>query len=514
MGSPQVFLSYRRDDSRGYAGRLSDKLTASYGSACVFRDVDSIEAGSNYRERIEAELIRCDVLIVLVGDRFAERWRPGGEPGARPLDAQEDLLRREIEVALQRGIPILPLLIEGAAMPGEADLPPSIDRFALTQGLPITDQRWPQGVSEVLAWIDKATAKAASPPKAPIGSATSPAPPSASTAVSWPSAPLHSFAFPLNEDRRSQAMPSGTGGVNGAAISPDGHWLAAVGSGNAGRIWDIATRQESHPLEPPQEGTFARLMEMTAVSFGSDSRWLVTSSTDGMVRRWDAIDGEELDAVGHDRSVTSVAISSDGRWMATGSRDNGLQLWTIIPGVRPTAAAPKLTHPSTVTSVAFSPDSRWLASGCEDGKARIWEVKRPDRPRVIGRAEMQEVTSVAFSRDGSLLATGSKDGRSGTARIWDPQTRQHRFTFPHDYWVTAVWFSPVGDWLVTGSLDGTRIWDVQVHELLHTFTSAEPVRAAAFSADGELLAICFDDRVELWALAGGQEPPGRTIPLS
>jgi hypothetical protein len=110
MPKLKIFISYRRDDSAPYAGRVSDQLKRHFR---VFIDVDSLEAGDHFRDAIEQYVTSCDVLIAVIGPR----WMDADDTGKRRLDEENDLVRLEIATALRRGIRVVPGLVGAAKMP-------------------------------------------------------------------------------------------------------------------------------------------------------------------------------------------------------------------------------------------------------------------------------------------------------------------------------------------------------------------------------------------------------------
>jgi hypothetical protein len=118
---PGVFISYRRDDTAGYAGRLYDALTADFGKEHVFIDIDSIGAGQNFADVIEQQIASCSVVIVLIGKGWLAST---DEHAARRLDNPRDFVRLEVASALRRKLPVIPVLVGGAKMPRPDDLPP------------------------------------------------------------------------------------------------------------------------------------------------------------------------------------------------------------------------------------------------------------------------------------------------------------------------------------------------------------------------------------------------------
>ncbi len=103
-----IFISYRREDSIAYAGRLSDRLADRFGEEQIFMDIDTMKVGLDFVEQIEKAVQSCDVLIAVIG----KTWVTGqDEAGHRRLDDPEDFIRVEIQAALARNIPVIPLLV-------------------------------------------------------------------------------------------------------------------------------------------------------------------------------------------------------------------------------------------------------------------------------------------------------------------------------------------------------------------------------------------------------------------
>lgn len=124
---PQIFLSYRRSDSEYIAPMLSEKLQQHFGEDSVFFDEHSIPLGVDFREYIENAVGKCDVLIAIIGDQWL---RAVDGQGNRRLDDPSDFVRIEIESALKRSIPVIPVLVDKVDMPAAKDLPQSIQSLA------------------------------------------------------------------------------------------------------------------------------------------------------------------------------------------------------------------------------------------------------------------------------------------------------------------------------------------------------------------------------------------------
>lgn len=129
-----AFISYRRDDSLETTGRIYDRLSREYGDGKVFRDLDSMPFGVDFREHIDKRLSVCEICFVVIGPKFVSVV---DKSGGRRLDDPRDHVRIEIETALKRNIRVVPLLVGGAAMPSESDLPPSLQPLAYRAGTSI-----------------------------------------------------------------------------------------------------------------------------------------------------------------------------------------------------------------------------------------------------------------------------------------------------------------------------------------------------------------------------------------
>jgi TIR domain len=129
-----IFISYRRDDSADVTGRIFDRLVQHFGRESIFKDVDSIPFGVDFRVHLRQMVEQCSTVLVIVGDRWLTVV---DETGQRRIEDMGDFVRIEIEAALKRGIPVIPLLVKGAVMPRENDLPADLKEFAYRNGTAI-----------------------------------------------------------------------------------------------------------------------------------------------------------------------------------------------------------------------------------------------------------------------------------------------------------------------------------------------------------------------------------------
>jgi hypothetical protein len=148
----RIFISYRRSDTAGHAGWLQQILEDTYGRPNVFRDLDAIHPGQHFPTRIARTIADCTDMFVLIGPGWLE---PG--PDGRPrLLQEEDWVRLELETAIHRGLPLLPLLVGTASMPGRATLPPSLHPLADRQFQVLRDSHFAEDVRQALARLDAA----------------------------------------------------------------------------------------------------------------------------------------------------------------------------------------------------------------------------------------------------------------------------------------------------------------------------------------------------------------------
>jgi hypothetical protein len=132
MRRPRIFVSYRREDSADVAGRIYDRLLHRFGDAAVFKDVDSIPLGSDFRLHIDEAVSSATVVLVVVGRSWLSEMRD-----QRRIDSPKDFVRIEVAAALRRRIPVFPLLVAGATMPDAESLPEEIRDFSYRNAVPV-----------------------------------------------------------------------------------------------------------------------------------------------------------------------------------------------------------------------------------------------------------------------------------------------------------------------------------------------------------------------------------------
>ncbi len=156
---PGIFISYRRQDSQSAAGRLADHLRDHLPQVTIFRDVETIEPGVDFVQAIEKALAACGVMLVVIGPRWLTVTDSGGR---RRLDDPRDYTRLEAATALGRdSVRVIPVLVEGAEMPAEVDLPEDLKPLARRNAIELTDKRWEYDVSQLVETVRKVLGVAA-----------------------------------------------------------------------------------------------------------------------------------------------------------------------------------------------------------------------------------------------------------------------------------------------------------------------------------------------------------------
>ena len=164
-----IFISYRREDTEGHAGRLFRDLCERFGKDVVFMDVAGIEPGRDFRRVIDQQVASCGVLLAIIG----KDWLTvADEKGQRRLDDPIDFVRIETATALKRDIPVVPILVHGARMPRPEQLPEDLKELAYRNSVELTHARWESDVQvlikALLPYVDAAPAGVPPLPPSPV----------------------------------------------------------------------------------------------------------------------------------------------------------------------------------------------------------------------------------------------------------------------------------------------------------------------------------------------------------
>jgi len=149
----RIFVSYRRSDSADIAGRIYDRLVGKYGRDPVFKDVDSIPPGYDFKEYLAKKVSECDVLLAIIGDGWLDAR---DSEGNRRLENPSDFVRIEIQSALERGIPVIPLLVRDIHMPKAESVPDSLRELVYRNAIAIrADPDFHRDMDRLIAYLEK-----------------------------------------------------------------------------------------------------------------------------------------------------------------------------------------------------------------------------------------------------------------------------------------------------------------------------------------------------------------------
>jgi WD40 repeat protein len=385
--SQGIFISYRREDAAPYARLLQKELRERFPDARVFMDLDSIEAGVDFVEVIQQAVSSCAALVALIGRQWATLTN---EAGDRRLDNPDDFVRFEIQTALERGVRVIPVLVDDARPLRQQELPAELHKLPRLNALELSYGRYDYDAERLFGLIQRVLAEVSERKEPKQKQAHVPA----------------------------QLIRELTGHgrvVSDVAFSPDGTLLASCGMNSTVRLWEVVTGTPIRTLRGHNEGArkVAFSPDGTLIAscgdFRAPSRERATSET---VLLWQVATGTQVRTLtGHsDRWVPDVAFSPDGTLLASCASDSTVRLWQVATGTQ----VRTLGHPRMVESVAFSPDGTLLATAGADGTVRLWQVTTGAHVQTLTGHD-DRVKAVAFSPDGTLLATAGADG---TVRLW------------------------------------------------------------------------------------------------
>ncbi|MBV9390371.1 MAG: toll/interleukin-1 receptor domain-containing protein [Verrucomicrobia bacterium] len=154
--SGQIFISYRREESRWSARSLYDRLCTRFDRKQIFMDIDAIPLGDDFVKAIEETVSRCDVLVAIIGAHWLTST---DEKGGRRLDDPEDFVRREIGTALRRNIRVIPVLVDGALIPRSTDLPEDLKPLVRRNALQVTETGFDDDCRRLVVAIEQVLEK-------------------------------------------------------------------------------------------------------------------------------------------------------------------------------------------------------------------------------------------------------------------------------------------------------------------------------------------------------------------
>jgi hypothetical protein len=147
-----IFISYRREDAAHAAGRLVDRLEKTYQRDQIFMDIDNIEPGVDFAKALSEKVQGCDVLLAIIGPNWLDVT---DDDGHRRLDSPRDFVRIEIETALKRDVRVIPVLVDGAPMPREQQLPEPLRELSRRQAVRLVHEQFAADVDRLAMALEK-----------------------------------------------------------------------------------------------------------------------------------------------------------------------------------------------------------------------------------------------------------------------------------------------------------------------------------------------------------------------
>jgi formylglycine-generating enzyme required for sulfatase activity len=254
--SGQIFISYRREESRWSARSLHDRLWRNFDPEQIFMDIDAIALGEDFVRAIETTVAKCDVLIAVIGNNWLTSK---DDQGGRRLDNPEDFVRMEIATALKREIRVIPVLVDGALMPRSTELPDDLKPLVRRNALRISDTSFDGDCQRLVAAMKEVLEKAATERRereeqqtsTPSGKLEADKPATATPKVVSPFPPQPAEPKPV-EPKPEKPPPSSSGGSGRKRLSKQLIIVLEVAAALlVGGLIYLAIRASQSPLPQP-----------------------------------------------------------------------------------------------------------------------------------------------------------------------------------------------------------------------------------------------------------------------
>ncbi|MEU7811083.1 TIR domain-containing protein [Pseudonocardia sp. NPDC049154] len=489
---PRIFLSYRRSDSAAATAAVYAALSERYHARNVFMDVHTIHPGRDFRREIARVIARCDAAFVIIGRSWT---RVTDEFGRLRLEAPDDPVRLEVETALGAALDVVPVLVDGAALPGPVELPDTLRELTYRHAVAVTDAHSVR--TELIPRFEAAfhpyTTDSVRPPP---------------RTRRWRrivvTAIVVALLFPFGL-RLAKEVAGDVGRLDHVAASADGRRVAALVRGglwasSALHVWNATTGVTEATYEyPAGEAPADRLV------WSPDGRFLAVGGDDGSVVVRAAADLAEVRRLPGFQGtfrVNELTWSPDGALLAAVDDAGALRVWDADSG-RLVGSQPLFI--TGTETIAWSPTSDALAVAClyYDG-AIVVDLSRQGLGAVHEFPHKSAATALSWSPDGQRLAvtfyeaprlvTIRRDADPATARVFAGQTA---------YAVDVAW-SPDGRRIVTSGGDIARLFDAGSGELVDQFLTRDTYEPnVVWSPSSGSIASSDETHVLTYALDGG-----------
>jgi WD40 repeat protein len=273
-------------------------------------------------------------------------------------------------------------------------------------------------------------------------------------------------------------------------FSGDGRYLISASSDTIVKIWDLQNSQYIN-LNNHQD-------KVTGIALSPDNQYIATASLDKTVKIWNLQGNLLKNITDYQEGVMAVSFSPDGQYLATASADNLIKIWDLQGNLYKSFSA----HEGIINAINFSGDGKYLVTASDDNNAIIWDLQGNF---INSFKQDKAILNAKFSKDNTHIITISSDN---TAKFWDIFTKESVSFRGHTAPIRGVDFSPDGTKIATASEDlTTKIWDLQGNLIQELKGHQDQVITVAFSADGEMLATGSKDRsIRLWSLKQKDQP--------
>ena len=439
--------------------------------------------GIDFHDYLNRKVGEAEILLALIADRWLSSI---DDDGKRRLDNPNDFVRIEIEAALDRKIPVIPVYVDRAPPLKAEELPDSLKPLVRRNAAFLdTGVDFSSHVQRLIADIEQHLVGAYK--QAPIAVSRTPKP--AASAIAYENRAQRLVRTFATTDHNT------LGGAVSAKFSPDGDSVLCYHDHRL-KTLDISTGQDLRELRFGYWSTSCS--SGCPITISPDGRLAIYGGDlRGAMELWDISTGVRVRSFkGHTRWVVAIAISDDGLLALSGaSREEGseLKLWKISTGEELRSFA---GHKTSLSAVSIAPDGS-VAISCGVDGLKLWDTATGQS---LGALTGDPVHSVVFTPDGRRAVSSG----AGGLQLWDIGLGLDVGTFNCSVTANTVAIAPDGRTLLAGNWETMTLWDIISGHQLRTFQAhkLQHVESVAFSPDGRFALSSADEGIKLWDLLG------------